>query len=79
MVGTGGFEPPTSCVSSKRSNQLSYAPIWEQLGVKLITICKSNKFADNSETAKGESNNNNRLSCQGEISGLSHLTQINWE
>ena len=26
MVGTGGFEPPTSCVSSKRSNQLSYAP-----------------------------------------------------
>ncbi len=27
MVGTGGLEPPTSCVSGRRSNQLSYAPI----------------------------------------------------
>ena len=27
MVGTGEFESPTSCMSSKRSNQLSYAPI----------------------------------------------------
>ena len=27
MVGTGGLEPPTSCMSSRRSNQLSYAPI----------------------------------------------------
>ena len=26
VVGTGGLEPPTSCVSSRRSNQLSYAP-----------------------------------------------------
>ena len=26
MVGTGGLEPPTSCMSSRRSNQLSYAP-----------------------------------------------------
>lgn len=26
LVGAGGFEPPTSCVSGKRSNQLSYAP-----------------------------------------------------
>ena len=26
MVGTGGLEPPTSCMSSKHSNQLSYAP-----------------------------------------------------
>ena len=28
MVGTGGLEPPTSCMSSRRSNQLSYAPIF---------------------------------------------------
>jgi hypothetical protein len=27
MVGTTGFEPATSSVSRKRSNQLSYAPI----------------------------------------------------
>ncbi len=26
LVGTGGLEPPTSCMSSRRSNQLSYAP-----------------------------------------------------
>src|SRR5262249_56450426 len=26
MVGTSGLEPLTSCVSSRRSNQLSYAP-----------------------------------------------------
>ena len=26
MVGTNGLEPSTSCMSSKRSNQLSYAP-----------------------------------------------------
>ena len=27
LVGTNGLEPSTSCMSSKRSNQLSYAPI----------------------------------------------------
>jgi hypothetical protein len=27
MVGTTGFEPATSSVSRKRSNQLSYAPV----------------------------------------------------
>ena len=27
MVGTGRLELPTSCVSSRRSNQLSYAPM----------------------------------------------------
>lgn len=27
LVGAGGFEPPTSSLSEKRSNQLSYAPI----------------------------------------------------
>ena len=32
MVGTTGFEPATSSVSRKRSNQLSYAPIvWQNL------------------------------------------------
>ena len=32
LVGTGGLEPPTSCVSSRRSNQLSYAPIGRLFG-----------------------------------------------
>ena len=27
LVGTRGLEPLTSCMSSRRSNQLSYAPI----------------------------------------------------
>ena len=27
-VGTGGFEPPTSVLSGRRSDQLSYAPLW---------------------------------------------------
>jgi hypothetical protein len=27
MVGTGRLELPTSCVSSRRSNHLSYAPM----------------------------------------------------
>ena len=27
LVGTGRLELPTSCVSSRRSNQLSYAPM----------------------------------------------------
>ena len=27
LVGTNGLEPSTSCMSSKRSNQLSYAPV----------------------------------------------------
>ena len=31
MVGTTGFEPATSSVSRKRSNQLSYAPRLQQL------------------------------------------------
>jgi hypothetical protein len=30
MVGTTGFEPATSSVSRKRSNQLSYAPVMRQ-------------------------------------------------
>jgi hypothetical protein len=32
MVGTTGFEPATSSVSRKRSNQLSYAPASKWLG-----------------------------------------------
>src|SRR5688500_15272122 len=30
MVGAGGFEPLTSSVSGRRSNQLSYAPAWRR-------------------------------------------------
>ena len=33
MVGTTGFEPATSSVSRKRSNQLSYAPIRDDLSL----------------------------------------------
>src|SRR5271165_6392778 len=33
MVGTTGFEPATSSVSRKRSNQLSYAPMLRQHSV----------------------------------------------
>ena len=32
MVGTGGLEPPTSCVSGRRSNHLSYAPKLAPIG-----------------------------------------------
>jgi hypothetical protein len=28
-VGVGGFEPPTSALSGRRSNQLSYTPRFE--------------------------------------------------
>ncbi len=40
MVGTGRLELPTSCVSSRRSNQLSYAP-----------MCVSPGFAGNGSIA----------------------------
>src|SRR6185503_14925711 len=33
LVGTGRLELPTSCVSSRRSNQLSYAPISPKSGL----------------------------------------------
>ena len=32
MVGAGGLEPLTSSVSGRRSNQLSYAPIYVNSG-----------------------------------------------
>jgi hypothetical protein len=32
VVGTGRLELPTSCVSGRRSNQLSYAPLGVQDG-----------------------------------------------
>ena len=32
MVGLGGLEPPTSRLSSARSNQLSYKPVTEDGG-----------------------------------------------
>ena len=32
MVGRGGFEPPTSRLSSARSNQLSYQPVSDHKG-----------------------------------------------
>jgi hypothetical protein len=34
MVGAGGLEPLTSSVSGRRSNQLSYAPIAGEIGLK---------------------------------------------
>jgi hypothetical protein len=36
MVGPGGLEPLTSCVSSRRSNQLSYGPVASDY-LKLLT------------------------------------------
>ena len=50
MVGPNGLEPSTSCVSGKRSNQLSYGPIpagaifpTKQLGPKILIACKAPK------------------------------------
>ena len=34
LVGTGGLEPPTSCMSSRRSNQLSYVPMSCRAGAR---------------------------------------------
>lgn len=35
MVGTGGFEPPTSAMSRQHSDQLSYVP-----GFKFVKLLK---------------------------------------
>ncbi len=49
MVGLGGLEPPTSRLSSARSNQLSYKPelTAKSAPLKLVTQtpCKTNGFA----------------------------------
>ncbi len=33
FAGTKGLEPSTFCVTGRRSNQLSYAPVFENLGI----------------------------------------------
>ena len=38
LVGTSGLEPPTSRLSGVRSNHLSYAPIFGQIGSSYIFI-----------------------------------------
>ena len=38
LVGTSGLEPPTSRLSGVRSNHLSYAPIFDQIGSSYIFI-----------------------------------------
>ena len=38
LVGTNGLEPSTSCMSSKRSDQLSYAPEWNYYIIRLAAV-----------------------------------------
>lgn len=38
LVGTNGLEPSTSCMSSKRSDQLSYAPEWNYYIIRLAAL-----------------------------------------
>ena len=47
VVGTSGLEPLTSCVSSRRSNQLSYAPK-SRTDKAYRTIQYSNRFVGQS-------------------------------
>ena len=55
MVGTGEFESPTSCMSSKRSNQLSYAPI---ITVLLIVTDLSHQDTEQNSTIQRNLNSN---------------------
>ncbi len=42
MVGLGGLEPPTSSLSAKRSNRLSYRPVEQESTLPTnVTITKS--------------------------------------
>lgn len=48
LVGTNGLEPSTSCMSSKRSNQLSYAPtIFNFLLANQLSYATSNNSISN--------------------------------
>ena len=47
LVGTSGFEPPTSSMSRKRSNQLSYAPARQRTVAKYEAFHKKNTHQNN--------------------------------
>ena len=55
MVGTTGFEPATSSVSRKRSNQLSYAP------AKLLRLVYQDWRANSGSTIRMCSRNRTRV------------------
>ena len=46
MVGLGGLEPPTSSLSGKRSNRLSYRPI--------VTLLQTGSHAESESLTRGQ-------------------------